>query len=102
LFDLPLSENLDNTLLKLCEFIPSIRVARLFDFTNVITENKNSQQYVVLKTEMIRVVHWSFKSWVFTFWNLSPEVHCRVALTQTFTSLTYQPPSPKRMHMLTM
>jgi len=40
-------------MIKLCEFIlPFVRVARWFDFTNFITENKNSQQYVVLNTEI--------------------------------------------------
>jgi len=28
------------------------------------------------------VIHWYFKFWVFTLWNLSPEIKCRVALTQ--------------------
>jgi len=28
------------------------------------------------------VIHWYFKFWVLTFWNLSPEITCRVALTK--------------------
>ena len=42
----------------------------------------NSQQYVVLYTEMS--IHWYFKFCVFTFWNLSPKIKCRVALTKVF------------------
>jgi len=30
------------------------------------------------------VLHWYFKFWVFTFWKLSPEIKCRVALTIAF------------------
>jgi len=30
------------------------------------------------------VVHWSFIFWVFTFWNLLPEINCRVALSKVF------------------
>ena len=82
-----------------CSFF---RVARWFDFTNFITEKKislqqyvvlkNSQQYVVLKkihgnmlcyTQKL-VIHWYFKFWVFTFWNLSLKIKCRVALTKFF------------------
>jgi len=60
LFDWLDSGNLNNALLKLCELIlqskwPFVRVARCFDFTNFITENKNSQ-YVVLNTEVSRTV----------------------------------------------
>jgi len=32
------------------------------------------------------IVHWSFIFWVFTFWNLSPEIKCRVALTKACLS----------------
>jgi len=32
------------------------------------------------------VMHWYFKFWVFTCWNLSPEIKCRVALTKVFLS----------------
>ena len=28
------------------------------------------------------VIHWYFKFWVFTFWNLSLKIKCRVALTK--------------------
>jgi len=53
MFDLLVSENQENTLLKLCELICSfIRIALCFDFTNLITENKNSHQHVVLDTEV--------------------------------------------------
>ena len=41
-----------------CSFV---RLARYFDFTNFITENKDSQQYVVLETERSRaLVYFSF------------------------------------------
>jgi len=47
------SESLDSMLLKLCELIlPCVRFAGLHDFTNFITEEKNSQQYVVLYTKI--------------------------------------------------
>ena len=62
-----------------CSFV---RVARWFDFTNFVSEKKNSQLYVVLYTEMSNTLE--FKLWVFTFWNLSPKIRCRVALTKVF------------------
>jgi len=51
--------------------LPSVNLLGLLDvlfFANFITENKNSQQYVVLNTEMSRI-----KFWIFIFWNLSSE-----------------------------
>ena len=33
-----------------------VRNARCFDFTNFITENKDSQQYVVINTEISRTL----------------------------------------------
>jgi len=30
------------------------------------------------------VIHWYFKFYVFTFWNLSSNIKCRVALTKVF------------------
>ena len=58
LFDLLLSEYLNNKLLKLCELTFSkcsfVRVARWFDFTHFITENGNSQQHIVLYAEISR------------------------------------------------
>ena len=30
------------------------------------------------------VIHWHFNFWVFTFWNLWPNITCRVALTKVF------------------
>jgi len=36
-------------------------------------------------------VHWSFKFWGFTFWNLSPEIKCRVTLTKVFLEPDFLP-----------
>jgi len=50
----------------------------LYDCT---TENKNSQLYIVQTTKI--------KFWVFTFYNLSPEVNCGVALTEFFRARSW-------------
>jgi len=55
LFDFVVPENLESTLLDVRINSPKFsfsRVALWFDFTNLITEKQNSQQYVVLYTEM--------------------------------------------------
>ena len=54
-FDLLISENLDDMLLKLYELIlrcSFVRVAQCFDFINFVTENRDSQQFVLLDIEM--------------------------------------------------
>ena len=59
-------------------------VARWFDFTNFITEKKiTSICCAIHRNELYTGI---FKFWVFTFWNLSPEIKCRVALTKFFLS----------------
>ena len=66
LFDLLVSEYLNNTLLNLCELICSFdSVGQCFDFMNFITENKNSHLHVVLNTEVCGTM--AFKFWTFTF-----------------------------------
>jgi len=55
LFDFLVPENLESTLLDVrinSPKFPFSRVAEWFDFTNFITEKQNSQQYLVLYTEM--------------------------------------------------
>jgi len=55
LLDFLVPENLDSTLLDVQIISPKcscFRVAQWFDFTNFITEKQNSQQYVVLYTEI--------------------------------------------------
>jgi len=49
---------------------------------NFVTGNEYSQQYVVSNTEMIHIGVLRFL--VFAFWNLSPDLNCRVALTEIF------------------
>ena len=75
LFDFLVPENLESTLLDVRINSPKFsftRVAQWFDFTNFITEKQNSQQYVVLYTEMNCTL--AFIVWVFTSWNLLPEI----------------------------
>ena len=55
LFDFLVPENLDSTLLDVQIISPKcsfFRLAQWFDLTNFITEKQNSQQYVVLYTEI--------------------------------------------------
>jgi len=85
MFDFLVPENLSSTLLDVRINSPKCslsRIAQWFDFTNFITEKQNSQQYAVLYTEMNCTL--VFILWVFTFWNLLPEINCRVALTKVF------------------
>jgi len=35
------------------------------------------------------VIHWYFKFWISTLWNLSPEIKCRVALTEVNMSQSF-------------
>ena len=69
-------ENLDSTFVKAvhinspkCSFF---KVARWFDFINFITEKKNHSNMLCYTQKW--VIHWYFKSWVFTLWNLSSEI----------------------------
>ena len=58
-----------------CSFV---RVARCFDFTNVSAEDKHSQQYVTLNTEMSRTLVF----WVLVSYFLEP-----VARTQLHSDI---------------
>jgi len=52
-----------------CSFF---KVARWFDFTNFITEKKNHSNMLCYTQKW--VIYWYFKFWIFTLWNLSPEI----------------------------
>ena len=62
-----------------CSFF---KVARWFDFTNFIIEKKIHSNMLFYTQKW--VIHWYFKFWVFTFWNLPPKIKCRMALTKFF------------------
>jgi len=60
------------------------QVARWFGFANFIIEKKISAiRCAIHRNEVYTGI---FKFWVFTFWNLSPKIKCRVALTKVFLS----------------
>jgi len=77
LFDFLVPENLDSMLLKLCELIlPS--VSELHDGFILRTSSQRKIHSNILCYAQKRVIHWCFKFCVFTFWNLSPKIKCRV------------------------
>jgi len=76
LFDFLVLKNLDSMLLKLCELIlPSVRFSGLHDGLILRTslQRKTIHSNMLCYTQKW-VTHWYFKFWVFTFWNLLPEI----------------------------
>ena len=61
---------------------PFFRVSWWFDFANFITVKKINSNMLCYTQKW--VMHWYFKFWVFTFWNLSLEIKCTVALTEVY------------------
>ena len=77
LFDFVVTENLDSMLLKLCELIlPSVHFSGLRGGM-ILYELHYREKKIhgnMLWFLQKWVVHWYFKLWVFTFWNLSSKI----------------------------
>jgi len=73
-------------LLKLCKLIlTSVHLSGLHDgfgFANFITEKKITA--ICCATHKNELYTGIFKFWIFTFWNLSPEIKRRLALNKVF------------------
>ena len=84
--DFLVPENLDSMLFKLCELIlPSVHFPGLHDglILRISLQRKKIHSNMLCYAQKW-VIHSYFKFWVFTFWILSPEIKCRVALTKVF------------------
>ena len=86
LFAFLVPENLDRMLLKLCELIlPRVHFSGLRGglFLRTSLQRKKIHSNMLCYTQKV-VIHWYFKFWVVTFWNLLPKIKCRAALTKVF------------------